>query len=208
MYNGVGVQTARGTGTSGHVSRNFGSLKPLRNDVRTLKEIREKESRPRETDPAILQHNALRQVEVQLLQYRDELEDEYVSMHACARSVPRGISESEIEARISNRRAELRRQLESGSSESAPSDPKTESKEAFLHTQARDVRVAEAFGMTILRRNEDDPQRLAEEEARKILSSIDAERSRSRSPSDHRKPLNRRRRNRSRSSSSDSSFRK
>jgi hypothetical protein len=70
------------------------------------------------------------------------------------------------------------------------------------------VRVAEAFGMTILRRNEDDPQRLAEEEARKILSSIDAERSRSRSPSDHRQPLNRRRRNRSRSSSSDSSFRK
>ena len=78
MYNGVGVKTARGTGTSGHVSRNLGSLRPIRNDARRLKEMRECESRPREADPAILQHNLLRQIEVKLLELRDELEDEYV----------------------------------------------------------------------------------------------------------------------------------
>ena len=78
MYNGVGIQTARGSGTSGHVSRNLGALRPMRYDVKKLKEQREKQSTPREADPGIVHHNALRQIEVQLVTLRDKLEDQYV----------------------------------------------------------------------------------------------------------------------------------
>lgn len=80
MYNGVGVQTARGTGTSGHVQKNLGSLRPLRHDVRKLKELRDKQPILREADPGIVHHNELRKIEVQLLEMREQWEDEYVSV--------------------------------------------------------------------------------------------------------------------------------
>ena len=79
MYNGVGVQTARGTGTSGHVRKNLSALRPSRPDVRRFKEQRNHRPIQREEDPGILHHNRLRNIEVQLIQFRDELEDAYVS---------------------------------------------------------------------------------------------------------------------------------
>ena len=78
MYNGIGVQTARGTGTSGHVTKSLGALKPVRHDVARMKETREKKSTKKEADPGIVYHNSLRNIEVVLCSLRDELEDEYV----------------------------------------------------------------------------------------------------------------------------------
>ena len=78
MYNGVGVQTARGTGTSGHVTKNLSALRPVRFDVKGMKEMREKQAVIREADPGIVHHNSLRQIEVELLELRDQLEDAYV----------------------------------------------------------------------------------------------------------------------------------
>lgn len=84
MYNGVGVQTARGTGTSGHVRKNLGSLRPLRHDVRRLKELRDKQPILREADPGIVHHNELRKIEVQLLKMRELWENEYVLVSSLA----------------------------------------------------------------------------------------------------------------------------
>ncbi len=79
MYNGIGVQTARGTGTSGHVMKSLGSIRPHRDDVRRMKDRAQKKSAPKEADPGILYHNALRKVEVALSNLRDELEEQYVT---------------------------------------------------------------------------------------------------------------------------------
>jgi len=193
MYNGVGVKTARGTGTSGHVSRNLGSLRPVRHDVRKLKEFRERESQVREPDPAILHHNALRQIEVQLLELRDKLEDEYVHpSFLLFVSICRDLSESEIEERLSVRRTELRQSLD----DQQPAKSTPDSHTLLVETENHNAQLAEAFGVRTTRREEDDPHRLAEEEARKILLTTEISRSRS--------PQKRRHRSRSRSSSPDS----
>ncbi len=78
MYSGVGIGTARGSGTSGYVQRNLGAMRPVRADTRFLKENYEKPLATREIDPGIVHHNALREIEVQLVQLQDQLEDEYV----------------------------------------------------------------------------------------------------------------------------------
>lgn len=78
MYNGIGVQTARGTGTSGHVMKNIGSLRPSRHDVAKLKSQTETgEPSRREVDPGILIHAGLRKIELELVNLRDLLEEEY-----------------------------------------------------------------------------------------------------------------------------------
>jgi hypothetical protein len=125
--------------------------------------------------------------------------------------VRRGLSDSEIEDRISRRRYELRGELQDGPSVHVTTKPEFDSHELAVQIEARNARLADALGVTAVRREEDDPHKLAEEEARKILSTggnseeIKPERSRSRSPTDQRTGRTRRR-ERSRSSSSDSSY--
>ena len=95
MYNGIGVQTARGTGTSGHVMRNLSTIRPVRNDMRRRKETSEQANSSREVDPGIVHHNSLRRTEVLLMEFRGQLEDE-------------GFSDDEIQSRVETRRKELR----------------------------------------------------------------------------------------------------
>ena len=83
MYNGIGVQTAKGTGTSGHVMKSLGQLRPFRGEVRRMKEGRVSFRATHEPDPGVIEHNNLRRIEVSLAEYREKLEDEYVSsMHS------------------------------------------------------------------------------------------------------------------------------
>lgn len=79
MYNGIGVQTAKGTGTSGHVMKSLGQLRPFRGDVKRIKEGRIPSRPSHEPDPGVVEHNNLRRIEVSLAEYRQQLEDEYVS---------------------------------------------------------------------------------------------------------------------------------
>jgi hypothetical protein len=78
MYNGIGVQTAKGTGTSGHVMKSLGQLRPIRGDVKRVKEGRISSRPTHEPDPGVVEHNNLRRIEVYLAEYRQQLEDEYV----------------------------------------------------------------------------------------------------------------------------------
>ena len=158
MYNGVGVQTARGTGTSGHVSRNLGALRPVRYEVKKMKEQREKQSAAREADPGIVHHNALRQIEVQLVGLRDQLEED-------------GLSEEEIDAQIAIRRNELRPSIDSTSFTSVPSfSSHQDSHSLLIETRLRDERAARAFGIDTRRDvSSSSPHRLAEEAAKKMI---------------------------------------
>jgi hypothetical protein len=152
MYSGVGIKTAKGSGTSGYVQRNMSALRPTRNDSRWLKEQTEKAPASRDIDPGIVHHNALREIEVQLVSLRDQLEDEYVYSDLCIPTIhPRGLSEEEIEDRLSSRREELRQSIDPSALISAPLSASTgatvqpDSHTAVLESRLRDERLAEAL---------------------------------------------------------------
>ena len=147
MYNGVGVQTARSTGTSGHVVKSLGQLQPRRNDVGRMKEQKERISARREEDPDITLHNALRKIEVKLAEYREQLEDEYVLIILCLVIYPcSGLSDGLIEEKISERREALKTDLAApNSSSGSPRESPEQAK--------RNERLKSAFGV---RRRDDD----------------------------------------------------
>jgi serine/arginine repetitive matrix protein 2 len=74
MYNGIGILTPRGTGTSGHVQANKFNLR--RAPVPKFQEGQQVgvPAADKKPNQAILEHNRKRQVEVKLLELQDELE--------------------------------------------------------------------------------------------------------------------------------------
>jgi serine/arginine repetitive matrix protein 2 len=114
-YNGIGLPTPRGTGTSGYVQRNASALTPAaqarrgaygrrqEEDART----REREARfhrtnyvERKVDAGVLAHERRRAIEVECMALRDELEDQP------------SISEAEIEQRVDDLRSLLKARAE------------------------------------------------------------------------------------------------
>lgn len=73
MYNGVGLLTARGSGTSGHVQTNKFNLRR----APPPKFNTDKPKAPTQQGPNqdILLHNRKREIELKLLELRDELEE-------------------------------------------------------------------------------------------------------------------------------------
>ncbi|QDZ23382.1 cwf21 domain-containing protein [Chloropicon primus] len=99
MYNGIGLQTARGSGTSGHVQENKFSDRRRRSGVGN-RDWRSGASRAepsirRKPNEDLLEHERKRKIEVELFKLRDDLEDE--GKH----------SEEEIEKRVGELRAKL-----------------------------------------------------------------------------------------------------
>ena len=80
MYNGIGLTTARGTGTNGYVTKNMSSLgtKRERVEYRTDDDLKRAEAMlaPKKTNPDILEHERKRQVEIQCMELRAQLEDD------------------------------------------------------------------------------------------------------------------------------------
>jgi serine/arginine repetitive matrix protein 2 len=74
MYNGIGILTTRGTGTSGHVQANKFNLR--RAPIPKFQEGKPAgvPAADKKPDKGILEHNRKRQVEVKLLKLQDELE--------------------------------------------------------------------------------------------------------------------------------------
>ncbi|KAL9931236.1 hypothetical protein V8E36_009913 [Tilletia maclaganii] len=98
MYNGVGLQTARGSGTSGYIQRNKSALTyrdDYGNSDRNMRRDRD-QSGPsiRQADKGILEHDRKRKVEVRCMELRDELED-------------KGLPEDEVEDQVSRLRETL-----------------------------------------------------------------------------------------------------
>lgn len=72
MYNGLGLKTPRGSGTSGYVQRNLSFAKPKSSTPFNYDQAPPKPARKPNAD--IQLHKAKRQVEVECLQYQEELE--------------------------------------------------------------------------------------------------------------------------------------
>ncbi|KAI4109466.1 MAG: hypothetical protein L6R37_000441 [Teloschistes peruensis] len=92
MSSNVGLSTPRGSGTSGYVQRNLSSLRPR--DTFAPYPTSELKHRQRQPNAEILEHDRLRQIEVQVFDLRDKLEDE-------------GVDEDEIEEQTEALRRKL-----------------------------------------------------------------------------------------------------
>jgi len=93
MYNGIGLTTPRGSGTSGHITRNLSHLRP-RDEFRAPSDIRDLPVQHRQPDAGILDHERKRKVEVACLELQDDLEE-------------KGIPPAEVEEQVEALRQRL-----------------------------------------------------------------------------------------------------
>jgi len=76
MSSNVGLNTPRGSGTSGYVQRNLSHLKPRDAAAPYSKDLDSLKHRQRQPDKEILEHDRKRAIEVKVFELRDKLEDE------------------------------------------------------------------------------------------------------------------------------------
>ncbi|KAI9293505.1 cwf21-domain-containing protein [Neoconidiobolus thromboides FSU 785] len=101
MYNGIGLNTARGSGTNGYVVKNLSNVKP-----RSKREDSEENSNStllpnRKPDKEILLHEKKRKIEVECMELRVELEDE-------------GLEEEDIDDKVDALRQKLLKEFDRG----------------------------------------------------------------------------------------------
>jgi serine/arginine repetitive matrix protein 2 len=98
MYNGVGLTTPRGSGSSGYVQKNLAYIrrpKTLREFKKELEEIKANPPKPpKKPNAELIEHEQKRQVEIRLMKFREELK-------------AKGETETEIEAKVGTARAAL-----------------------------------------------------------------------------------------------------
>jgi serine/arginine repetitive matrix protein 2 len=83
MYNGIGLRSASGSGTNGYVQKNLSFLKPKKGGGSSsgkapyefkYGEESSKAQPPRKPSDEVLLHKSRRMVEVEVLEYREDLE--------------------------------------------------------------------------------------------------------------------------------------
>ncbi|KAH9376469.1 hypothetical protein HPB48_006554 [Haemaphysalis longicornis] len=79
MYNGIGLQTARGSGTNGYVQRNLSAVQRSREKVnyKTEEDIQRLDALLiRKANPEILNHERKRQLEIKCLELQETMEEQ------------------------------------------------------------------------------------------------------------------------------------
>ena len=98
MYNGIGLTSVRGSGTSGYVQRNLSHVSRQRKDraksVDKVKDFDQDFKGPKAANPEILDHNRKREVEVKVMRLRETLEEQ-------------GVDDDEVDAKCDKLRASL-----------------------------------------------------------------------------------------------------
>lgn len=75
MYNGIGLKTARGSGTNGYVTRNLSFAKPKFSTSKPHDYSNDNPApRSRKPNADVLLHKSKRQIEVECLELRERLE--------------------------------------------------------------------------------------------------------------------------------------
>jgi serine/arginine repetitive matrix protein 2 len=87
MYNGIGLQTPRGTGTSGHVTKNLSSKRKL--DSYKVPETNPETARV--VSKEILDHNRKREIEAKLFEMEESM-------------IEQGYSDEEIQLALADKR--------------------------------------------------------------------------------------------------------
>lgn len=83
MYNGIGLDTTRGSGTNGYVQRNLSHIRTDRKDNRQTYDYNDssviggfESSLVKKPNKDILEHDRKRQVELKCVELQDSLENE------------------------------------------------------------------------------------------------------------------------------------
>lgn len=101
MYNGIGLRTTRGSGTSGHVQKNLSLFipKPSKNNTNDLTSNIKVSI---QNDPELIRHENLRKLEVELLNYSEDLQ-------------AKGLKNQDLEEALQKKRQELIHRLHEAS---------------------------------------------------------------------------------------------
>ncbi|XP_053207369.1 serine/arginine repetitive matrix protein 2-like [Panonychus citri] len=93
MYNGIGLQTPRGSGTNGYVQRNLAHIHKSKNKVeyKTEDDIKKNldDLLPKPINPEILDHQRKRKIELKCVELEAQLEDEGASQEEIDKAVSR-----------------------------------------------------------------------------------------------------------------------
>lgn len=135
-YNGIGLPTPRGTGTSGYVQRNVSSVSSSRQyrsyerrqerarvDERRQKSFDARNFANRAVDEGILEHERKRKIEAKCVQLRVDLEDEREEAQAAGKRDSELLTDDEIEERVDKLREKLKREEERKGNGPAPRRP-------------------------------------------------------------------------------------
>ena len=103
MYNGIGLKTARGSGTNGFVQRNMSYIRPSRMlEFSKRMEPEIMEPKMKNQDKAILEHQVKREIEVFLMDLEDKMKEQgYV---CCTHGLWDRYSQEEIDSRVAGER--------------------------------------------------------------------------------------------------------
>ncbi|EER04278.1 Pre-mRNA-splicing factor cwc-21, putative [Perkinsus marinus ATCC 50983] len=141
MYNGIGLQTARGSGTSGYVQRNKSYLRPQRTDIKPFREAEAAAPpKPKKADPELIYHNQKREIEVKLLDLQDTL-------------LESGEEEDIVQKKVDKERQKLYKELDERRAEAEAHGGELEADQMattheYLQMQQRQAeRAAKAFGI-------------------------------------------------------------
>jgi serine/arginine repetitive matrix protein 2 len=72
MYNGIGLPSARGSGTNGYIVKSLSHIKKKSRSDKAATSRAEK----KKTSKQVLEHEEKRQIEIKVLEYEEELEKE------------------------------------------------------------------------------------------------------------------------------------
>jgi len=132
MYNGIGLTTARGSGTNGYVQRN---LSFVRKSKEKIKEQSTVDAAVRTYDPELIAHERRRQIEVKCLELRELLEDE-------------GTDEAEIESQVTIFRSKLMEESKNSLMKDSSGRPMIkDSHELALAQEDKNEKAKSAFGI-------------------------------------------------------------
>eukprot|EP01017_Pseudomicrothorax_dubius_P031361 TRINITY_DN3997_c0_g1_i5.p1 TRINITY_DN3997_c0_g1~~TRINITY_DN3997_c0_g1_i5.p1 ORF type:complete len:209 (+),score=70.67 TRINITY_DN3997_c0_g1_i5:44-670(+) len=105
MYNGIGLSTPRGSGTSGYIQKNMSMVRPQKSREEFLKDLQQLRENvlppPKKANRDILLHKQKRSILLHLEKLRQELHE-------------RGTAEEEIEERLKTAEAKLNEMMEKG----------------------------------------------------------------------------------------------
>ncbi|CAG7816885.1 unnamed protein product [Allacma fusca] len=132
MYNGIGLTTPRGSGTNGYVQRN---LSFVRKTKEKIKEQSNEDTAVRAYDPALVEHERRRQIEVRCLELRELLEEQEVP-------------DEEIEEEVATFRAKLLEEKKDTIVRDSSGRPMVkDSHELAMAQESKNERAKNAFGI-------------------------------------------------------------
>ncbi|GAX79035.1 hypothetical protein CEUSTIGMA_g6475.t1 [Chlamydomonas eustigma] len=172
MYNGIGILTPRGSGTSGHVQTNKFNLRPGAAQRVDLRKLDETGPTQRQPNKGILDHNRKREIELEIAKLEEDLFEE-------------GRSVEEVAEMVEKRRAALMAQIDSLSSHDAQKKLTAETHELAQRKVEQMEKLKSALGVSQDKegdafnrelQEERKQQRIAEREERELQKEKEARR--------------------------------